>query len=146
MTKCELGTQIIYSNQYCSSCPDTTFPAGSTAIHREYCEACTKGNHLVGTWCVSNTACTKGTHFINAAGSYSVCSACERTEKVDIGTLDIERDYCLACTTKPRFWIGEYCYRCDSPETPDVTSTDEEKSCRTCDVREVKDGKCVLVQ
>ena len=146
MTKCKLGTQIIYSNQYCSSCPDTTHPAGSTAIHREYCEACTKGNHLVDAWCVSNTACTKGTHFINAAHSYSVCSACERTEKTYIGTLDIERDYCLACTTKPRFWIGEYCYRCDSPETPDVTSTDEEKSCRTCDEREVKDGKCVLVQ
>ena len=39
------------------------------------------------------------------------------------------------------------CYRCDSAETPDITSDDEKDSCLSCTgLRAVKDDKCVLVQ
>ena len=146
MPLCDMGTEVPYGTSYCTYCPTTTYPAGTNAVHYEYCNNCETPHHIVKGWCVNDNACTKGTHFINASMSYSICSACEITEKVNIGSHENERKYCLMCTSAKRFWAGEYCYRCDTSETPDVLSDTEEDSCISCSEREVKDGKCVLKQ
>ena len=89
----------------------------------------------------------RGSHFrVIQDWSYIHCYTCDSVKAYNIGTHESERALCAACTTKPRFWAGSYCYRCDSSETPDVTTTEEEDSCNSCAEREVKDGKCVLVQ
>lgn len=61
-----------------------------------------------------------------------------------IGTHESEREMCLACATTKRFWAGEYCYRCDTGETPDVILDDEIAGCTACPQRNVMNGKCVL--
>ncbi len=148
MTKCKMGVSYPHASATlcygCAGSYDGSGYLGTSATAREYCEAC--GNYLDGEWCVRPNSCVRGSEFRRKVSGYSFCATCDLVEKINIGTTAVHRDMCSACTTKPRFWIGEYCYRCDSPETPDVTSTDEEKSCRTCDEREVKDGKCILIQ
>ena len=142
------GYPISRSCISCYSFYGDGFIAGTTEIQKLHCQAC--NGYTAESGCFSNNSCEKGKQFrslsVENVWAPVFCTDCGYTEKIEIGTTAGHRDMCSACTTKPRFWVGSYCYRCDSPETPDVTSTDEEKSCRTCDEREVKDGKCVLIQ
>ena len=148
MTKCKLGVSYPYASAiFCYGCAgwvDGSGYSGTSATAREYCEAC--GNYLDDGWCVRPNSCVRGSEFRRKVSGYSFCVTCDLVDKINIGTTAEHRDICSACTTKPRFWIGEYCYRCDSAETPAVTTAEEEASCNSCAEREVKDGKCVLVQ
>ncbi len=141
---CVKGEKFMYRyNGYCYSCGDG-HPTGNQPLAHEYCEAI--GGHIIfdgDYYCVCNAVCPSGQQFINAKGG---CRDCSLTDKQKIGTFDIDRQQCLACTTQPRFWAGSYCYRCNSPETPGVTTSEEEDSCNSCAEREVKDGKCILIQ
>ena len=152
--KCILGTS--YPHQYggfCYSCAGFGDGGGFSCdneVCRQYCEAC--HNYLSGSYCFSQKSCNRGeslrsSQILNNNGNYLFCHDCTIVDSINIGTSSEHRDMCLACTTKPRFWVGSYCYRCDSHETPEVTTPEEEDSCYSCKgVREVKDGKCVLVQ
>ena len=144
---CTLGKSYPYLwGNYCVSCATNGYPMGTTTdFSRDHCEAC--DGHVVGGYCFLNNKCTKGSEFQSTAFmGYNNCLTCDTTQKIQIGTHAIEREYCLACTTKPRFWAGSYCYRCDSSETPGVTTSEEEDSCNSCAEREIKDGKCILIQ
>ena len=150
MRPCTKGTNYPDGNgRYCIPCNGTNSTGvgsvGNTTVGAEYCAAC--NGYVSSGFCVLKSKCTDGSEFrIPGNWNYDVCRSCDLVDAVTITSDESDREKCLKCTSTPRFWNGTSCYRCDSPETPDVTSTDEEKSCRTCDEREVKDGKCILIQ
>ena len=128
---------------YCYGCSETGIRpvVGTGTFTAQQCEAC--GHHVVNGLCIRSN-CTTDQFW--AAEYNNTCYACSLVDAIKIGTHEIERNQCRACITTPRFWAGSYCYRCDSAETPDVTTAEEEVSCNSCAEREVKDGKCILVQ
>ena len=63
------------------------------------------------------------------------------------------RKMCADCVTTPRFFAMntdegyEYCYRCDSSESPVVTTAEERASCTKCPNRQINaEGKCELIK
>ena len=138
---CSKGSEFPYSGSaQCYTCGDW-HPTGTTALAHEYCEAL--GGHIVGSYCVCNKACTSGEKFIDSVGG---CHVCTTPEAVKISTMSVDRTHCTACTTARRFWIGEYCYPCNTVDSPDVFDDEEALQCQSCgDIRKVQDGKCVLV-
>lgn len=139
-------TNFIDSSDYCRSCSNTqAYPVGSSSYLQNRCLSCPAPNtrHLTSAhFCVSDHACTS-TQFLTERG---VCVACAVTNKIFIGSNTSERQRCQACTSELRFWSGNYCYRCDSAETPSVSTEEEISSCLRCKNRSVQDGQCVLNQ
>ena len=109
----------------------------------ELCDSCEGQHATTANWCVLDNACNDTSKFQDKTNG---CIDCAYTQKVDIGTHDVERNHCLNCTGTKRFWAGSYCYRCDTSEMPDVITEEEIAGCTSCPQREVKDGKCVLKQ
>ena len=157
---CESCPNRIYNYGYCvnkEACPngfmDTTgaycYACSSTGINpyvqpntytATQCEAC--GYHVANGCCI-RTSCVSGKFW--AAQYDNTCYDCSLVDAIKIGTHEVERQACNNCTGTARFWAGEYCYRCDTAETPDVFTDEEIQNCERCH-REVKDGKCVLKQ
>lgn len=104
------------------------------------------GNYLDGKWCVNPDSCNRGSEFRKKVSGYEFCTGCDTVGKIEIGTVQQQREMCTACSTYKRFWAGSYCYRCDTSETPDIVSDEEVSSCTSCPQRKVQDGKCVLKQ
>lgn len=96
---------INYPQHYgsiCNSCNSKGAACDTGAFGQEYCEAC--GNHhMVKNFCVRNDACTKGSQFSAPDWSYQVCQSCTLSTKIEIGTHEVERQLCRACTTEKRF-------------------------------------------
>lgn len=137
-----------HGGNYCQKCSLNGGAIGpATDFSRTYCEAC--DSHVVSHYCFSNNKCVKGFEFqsISFMG-YNNCITCDSTQKFNIGTHMVEQNYCSGCSTTKRFWAGEYCYRCDTNETPNVDTLNDAEmmSCTSCPQREVIEGKCVLKQ
>ena len=149
--RCKEGSSYyVAGGSYCGSCAaDSTNRINTSERAKMFCENCsTKKRHVFKNFCVPDDQCDTGTQFLGPKDWTGIqCYDCTFENKVSIGTGSKEQDQCISCTTQKRFWIGEYCYRCDSAETPEVTTPEEEDSCYSCKgVRVVKDGKCVTVQ
>ncbi len=152
MVNCELGKQVPYTsggNCYsCSGYHDGWYTVGSTQTAKDYCESC-DNNYYIPSYCIRKTACVKGQQFRRSQPvNYKICVSCDLVESVKIGTTAEHREMCASCASKKRFWTGEYCYRCDTDETPDVTTEAEKSSCTACTERTLSaDGKkCILKQ
>lgn len=124
------------------------FIQGTSLVQQEYCTACQGYTSTQG--CFLSDSCQKGTQFrsneITDIWHPIFCTSCDYTDKINIGSTEGHRNMCTACTTTKRFWTGSYCYRCDTRETPDVTTQDEIKNCTEICGRKVENGKCVLNQ
>ena len=135
------GWWVNSNNDICYSCDDSVNRCSNYGC--ELCNLCEGRHATTANYCALDDACHDKSKFQNKTNG---CIDCSYTQKVDIGAHEIERNHCLSCRTTARYWAGSYCYRCDSSETPSVTTSEEEDSCNSCAEREVKDGKCVLVQ
>ena len=160
MEKCDMKVHTIgytgnnYSCYACGGYHEGYTPGGGyTDVSKDYCEAC--GNYVVTPddgnkpYCVKSTSCQQGSEFRRLLSTnYKFCMSCDLTDAVKIGDTQGHRDMCLKCTSTKRFWAGEYCYRCDTAEAPDVDPFNEAEinSCTSCTQREVKEDKCVLKQ
>ena len=150
--KCELGKNYPYSaGDFCYNCNGYGEGVGyscSSEVCKTYCEAC--NGYLSEKYCFKRTSCIKGETFRSADiqnndGKYKFCKDCSLIDSIRIGITKEHREMCSSCTTSKRFWVGEYCYRCDTAETPDIITDEEIQNCQSCN-REVIDGKCVLKQ
>ena len=158
VTKCSNRDQVNGFCIYPDACPD-----GVLYLNGAYCYSCnstinvavggvdTPGANQCKEHCgkevTSRGVCVLhpcATDYVQ--GDQGTCYECSTVNKINIGTGEIERNKCSACSTVQRFWAGSYCYRCDSAETPNVTTDEEKAQCLSCGaIRQVKDGKCALV-
>lgn len=129
----------------CKGSGDGSGSTGSSSWSQEYCEAC--GNYIANGYCYNSNSCKKGEQFrALSSGNYKFCTDCAYTNAIKIGTHPQHRAMCTTCITHKRFFAGEYCYRCDTPEQPTVSNDAEKAACLACGIRSVQGGKCVLEQ
>ena len=139
LNPCILG-ESYYTPSGCSSCDKTAF-SGRSDFNKQYCEAC--GNDWIDQFCYTSDYCQIGAEFISSTSCYS----CSYTEKLRLSNHEKHRKMCADCTTTPRFFAKDYCYRCDSNEAPVVTTSEERASCTACPNRQINaDNQCVLVK
>ena len=132
----------------CSGNGDGAAPSGTADWGSEYCEAC--GNYVGSDgYCYVSTSCETGLEFRSGKSgllAYRFCTSCDYTDKVEMAGHELHDKMCAACVSTRRFFADNYCYRCDSSETPAVKTEGEIKSCQACPNREVNtDGLCVLI-
>ena len=139
---------FIDAGDYCRSCGDKSpYSVGSDPYLVQRCLNCsTLKRQVVGGFCIPQDVCAPGETFLTDLDFNHIgCANCNITEGVKV-PYALGKDQCDACTTVDRFWVGDYCYRCDSAETPKVTTDEEKARCLSCGaIRQVKDDKCALV-
>ena len=146
--KCKKYEQFPHANALlCYGC-SSSFVAGysgTSAYAKEYCEAC--GGYVADDgWCFSENACEQGITFPDIVNYASLCVSCSYSDKVQLSGHEKLNQKCAACTTTPRFFADNYCYRCDSSESPVVIAPEEQASCKACPNRKIDaTNKCVLV-
>ena len=152
LNNCVLGESFPYASggdspTLCYKCAGNDDGAGATgnsAYAMKYCHAC--NNYLASEWCISKNSCNRGSEFRGGSG-YLFCTDCSYTNKVKMAVHELHDEMCAACVTTPRFFDDDhYCYRCDSNETPIVTTSEARASCTACPNRQINaDNQCVLV-
>ena len=148
--KCLLNKKVSYKNSFfykgnnyiwvvaqCSN--KSCLGIGSAQFEQEYCLACADRYIYEEQCCIDNKTCTS-----SQFSSASLCKDCTLMEKVRVDT-EYQKNSCLSCTAAKRFWAGEYCYHCNTSETPDVITDEEIANCVSCG-RDVVEGKCLLKQ
>jgi hypothetical protein len=157
INNCALGVSIPYHGHdaptLCYACnltENTSLYGGAMIIGvsdymRDSCEAC--GNYWTDSGhCYDSDACNRGREFRNKLNYANICTSCDYSGKVLIEDHEEHRKICSDCSTTPRFFADNYCYRCDSNETPIVTTSEERASCTACPNRQINaDNQCVLV-
>ena len=154
LNSCELGKSFPYlgGSSLCYTCDmagrngDGGAATGFSEYAKTYCEAC--GNYWTPKGnCYMYNSCQRGHEFRAITSNYIFCTSCDYTEKVEIEDHEEHRKICSDCTTTPRFFADNYCYRCDSSESPVVTTSEERASCTKCPNRQISaDNQCVLVK
>ncbi len=132
---------------YCFSCSDgRSLKIGTGSVEVKECEenCLDKRIALASGYCALKS-CTEKTQFMGSTGS---CYDCSYVTSVEVGPDDYTQALCRACDQYPRFVINNICYRCNTDETPDVTTDAEKSSCALCTERTLSaDGKkCILKQ
>ena len=145
LEKCKLGyTFLESSGTYCQGCGDTrSLSIGTGEYEVALCNGCSTYERiaLVSGQCAMKK-CVSGTQGMTYTGA---CFLCESADAPSIGSDDYTAQLCLACSPQ-RFTASEKCYLCNTAATPTLETQADIKSCNACAEREVKDGKCVLVQ
>ena len=138
---------FIDAGDYCRPCSSKVgYYIGSDPYLVQRCLDCSFPKQVIDGYCIPQEVCAPGETFLTDLDFNRIgCANCNITEGVKV-PYALGKDQCDACTTVDRFWVGDYCYRCDSAETPEVTTDEEKARCLSCGaIRQVKDGKCALV-
>ncbi len=137
----------IYNGAYCIECHDArALLIGTGPVEMKECNENCQGKRIaLGSGYCALKSCAEKTQFMDAKGA---CHDCSYTASVKVGPDDYTQALCRACEQHPRFVINNICYRCDTDETPDVTTEAEKSACTLCTERTISaDGKkCILKQ
>ena len=154
LNMCQKGENYSFAGDLntCYPCRNRTASDGSAYSGnsdwaKEYCEeGC--GNYIAGGWCYEKDSCERGSQFrAGTEKQYRFCTSCDYTEKVKMAGHEEHDKMCADCVTTPRFFADNYCYRCDSSESPVVTTAEERASCTKCPNRQINaEGKCELIK
>ena len=155
LNNCILGESFPYNTDGgsptlcypCTGSGDGTGFSGFSSYAKRYCEeGC--GNYVTDDgYCYTKTSCNRGSEFRAKPSNYRFCTSCDYTDKVEMAGHEEHNKMCTSCVTTPRFFADNYCYRCDSSETPIVSTAEERDSCIKCPNRTINsDNQCILLQ
>lgn len=145
---CIKGEQMPYAgttHYLCHPCSqgDGTTNTGNTSYAIEMCTAC-NGYIADDKQCYIRSSCIRGEQFRSKTDNYRFCTSCDYVGSIKMAGHEEHNKMCADCVTTPRFFADNYCYRCDTHETPIVVTNEEINSCYNCKNRYVnQNGQCI---